>query len=202
VARLSREGSGGQEWRRNRIWKVTTCLPEHASLHRNAITSDAVTRFWRRLSEAAVARRPKRIGNEGRCRSSNGSIPLTTETEARPSWRRTPPAREWPSVAVRPAVQCWRICRFPGQSQHGGVPTSARQAAGVIPARRRAHHPPTRWASLRDFRLLLPEKRARRRAAAAVLGRACRAGAEARPAGNDQGLLAMGKMSPLSTDEC
>jgi hypothetical protein len=59
-------------------------LARTASLHRNAITSDAVTPVWRRLSEAAVARRPKRIGNEGRCRSSNGSIPLTTETA--PYW--------------------------------------------------------------------------------------------------------------------
>jgi hypothetical protein len=31
---------------------------------------DAV--LWRRPSEAAVAHRPKRIGNEGRCRSNNG----------------------------------------------------------------------------------------------------------------------------------
>ena len=101
-------------------------------LRRNAITSDAVTRVWRRLSEAAAAHRPKPTVNEGRCRSNNGSIPPTTQTEARPSWRRTPPARECPSVAVRPAVQCWRLCRFPGRSQHGGVPTPARQPAGII----------------------------------------------------------------------
>jgi hypothetical protein len=73
-------------------------------LRRSAITSDVVTRLWRRL-KAAVAHRPKRIGNEGRCRSNNGSIRPTTQTEARPSWRRTPPARECPSVAVRAAVR-------------------------------------------------------------------------------------------------
>ena len=78
---------------------------KHASLRRNAITSDVVTRLWRRLSEAALAHQPKRIGNEGRCRSNNGSIRPTTQTEGRPSWRRTPPARECPSVAVRAAVR-------------------------------------------------------------------------------------------------
>jgi hypothetical protein len=34
-------------------------------LRRNAITSDAVTRLWRRLSEAAAAHRPKPTVNEG-----------------------------------------------------------------------------------------------------------------------------------------
>jgi len=48
-------------------------LARHASLHRNAITSDAVTRLWRRLSEAAMAYRPKRAGNESKCRSNNGA---------------------------------------------------------------------------------------------------------------------------------
>jgi hypothetical protein len=70
---------------------------------------------------------------------------LTTVTEARPSWRRTPPARQCPSVASRPAARSWRICRFPGQSQHGRVPVSAgRPAAGVVPASCRVRHSPTR----------------------------------------------------------
>jgi hypothetical protein len=102
-ARIER-GFRRSEVATNPIWKVTACWPEHASLHRNAITSDAVTRLWRRLSEAAVADRPKRTGNEGRCCSNNGSIRLTNETaqqsksqqrEAKGQRRATPPPDPW-----------------------------------------------------------------------------------------------------------
>jgi DNA replication protein DnaC len=58
-------------------------LARTASLHRHAITSDAVTPVWRRLSEAPVAHRQGGSEMKERCRSNNGTIRLTTES----GWR-------------------------------------------------------------------------------------------------------------------
>ena len=69
-------------WRRRRSrakLAAREVLARTASLHRHAITSDAVTPVWRRLSEAPVAHRQGGSEMKERCRSNNGTIRLTTE---------------------------------------------------------------------------------------------------------------------------
>ena len=69
--------------RRSRAKLAARVLARTASLHRHAITSDAVTPVWRRLSEAPVAHRQGGSEMKERCRSNNGTIRLTTES----GWR-------------------------------------------------------------------------------------------------------------------